>query len=148
MLRIEHVRTNLPQGFDQLRKEARADGFTFMDRLAADWEGGRMRFDGEGERLLAAFAEDTLAAVGGLTIDAFVTGALRMRRFYVRPGFRRSGLGRRLVNVLLRQSRKRGQLVVANAAKGSEAFWAACGFIEDTNDNHTHVLPPAKVAED
>ena len=35
-----------------------------------------------------------LAGVGGLTIEPVVPGALRLRRFYVRPSFRRAGVGR------------------------------------------------------
>ena len=62
-------------------------------RLASDWASGAMRFDRPGEALLAAYSEGVLAAIGGITIDPIVPDALRMRRFYVRPAFRRTGIG-------------------------------------------------------
>jgi hypothetical protein len=46
-----------------------------------------MRFDRPGEGLLTAYSAGVLAAIGGITIDPIVPDALRMRRFYVRPGF-------------------------------------------------------------
>jgi hypothetical protein len=75
-----------------MRREARAEGHQFLDRLASDWASGAMRFDRPGEALLAAYSEGVLAAIGGITIDPIVPDALRMRRFYVRPAFRRAGL--------------------------------------------------------
>jgi hypothetical protein len=40
------------------------------------------RFDRDSEALLAVRVGGTLAGIGGLTIDPFVSNALRMRRFY------------------------------------------------------------------
>ena len=54
-----------------------------------------MRFERPGEALLAAYSEGVLAAIGGITIDPIVPDALRMRRFNVRPAFRRPVLGAR-----------------------------------------------------
>ena len=83
-------------GFDALRAEARSEGHSFVERLAADWEAHRMRFDRHGEVLLAARVTGVLAGIGGLTIEPGMPGALRMRRFYVRARFRRAGIGRTL----------------------------------------------------
>lgn len=74
---------NLPPGFHALREQARAEGYLFVERVAADWEERRMRFDCEGEVLLAAHVTGVLAGIGGLTIEPVLPGALRMRRFYV-----------------------------------------------------------------
>jgi hypothetical protein len=71
-----------PAGFDALREEARAEGYLFVERLAADWEARRMRFDGDGEALLAAHVAGVLAGIGGLTIEPVLRDALRMWRFY------------------------------------------------------------------
>ena len=133
---IEH----LPAGFDALREEARAEGYLFVERLAADWEARRMRFDGNGEALLAAHVTGVLAGIGGLTQEPAIPGALRMRRFYVRIAYRRGGVGRALAAAVLEEPRRAGRTITANAATGSEAFWEALGFMADRRDSFTHIL--------
>src|ERR1700724_4115347 len=100
-LELEPVLDALPAGFDALRAEALAEGVREVERLASDWEAGRTRFDRGGEALLAARVNGVLVGIGGLTMEPVVPGALRMRRFYVRPAFRRIGVGRQLVTALL-----------------------------------------------
>jgi GNAT superfamily N-acetyltransferase len=136
---LQLVIENLPAGFDALREEARAEGYLFVERLAADWEVRRMRFDGNGEALLAAHATGVLAGIGGLTIEPVVPGALRMRRFYVRLLFRRAGVGRTLATALLERARATGLLVTVNAAPASVSFWESLGFVPDVRDGHTHL---------
>jgi GNAT superfamily N-acetyltransferase len=137
--KLQRVTEELPAGFDALRAEARAEGYLFVERLATDWLSGTTRFDREGEALLAARVNGVLAAVGGLTIEPVVPDALRMRRFYVRLGYRRSGIGRRLATALLERARSANGLVTVNAAPASAAFWESLGFVPDARDGHTHV---------
>jgi GNAT superfamily N-acetyltransferase len=139
-VRLERVIGELPSGFDSLRAEARAEGYRHLDRLAADWASGALRFDRPDEALLAGHVDNELAAVGGLTIDPAVPGALRMRRFYVRRQFRRCGIGRRLATALLERAAAAGRPVTVNAGAGSAPFWTALGFTPDPRDGHTHVL--------
>ena len=84
MLRLEPVIENLPSDFDGMRAEAYVEGYR-LERLATDWAAGTTRFDRDGEVLLGARMDEILAGIGGLTLDPVVSGALRMRRFYVRP---------------------------------------------------------------
>ena len=49
--------------------------------------------------------EGVLAAIGGITIDPIVPDALRMRRFYVRPAFRRTGIRGEIAQALLKSAR-------------------------------------------
>lgn len=86
---------------DGLQVEARAEDFRFVDRLVDEWATGANRFARKGEVLLAAQVEGDLAGIGGLTLGAALTGALRMRQFYVRPAYRRLAIGCGLVEVLL-----------------------------------------------
>jgi GNAT superfamily N-acetyltransferase len=141
MLAFERVIDRLPAGFDDMRSEATAEGYQFVERLSTEWEANATRFDRDGEALLAAHASDVLAAIGGITFDPVVTGASRMRRFYVRRLFRGNGIGRGLVEALLAYPRRAGRIVVVNAARGSSPFWEAVGFVPDTRDGHTHILP-------
>jgi GNAT superfamily N-acetyltransferase len=138
---LEQVLSELPAGFDDLRREARIDGHTHMDRLAADWISGANRFDAAGEALLAAFVSGELAGVGGLTIEPTDATGLRMRRFYVRPRCRRHGIGRCLAEALMARARARTTVVVLNAeTELASRFWEALGFAADRRDGHTHIL--------
>jgi GNAT superfamily N-acetyltransferase len=100
-MRLERILEELPAGFDMLRAEACAEGYRRVDRLAEGWLTGTMRFNGKGEALIAAHLDEDLTGIGGLTIDPSQSGALRMRRFYVRTALRRNGIGRALAEYLL-----------------------------------------------
>ena len=136
---LQPVIDELPAGFDALRAEAHAEGYRFVERLATDWMSGTIRFDREGEALLAARLSGVLAGIGGLTIEPVVPHALRMRRFYIRLAYRRSGIGRMLVTALLERARSTSRLVTVNAGPGSAAFWESLGFAPDARDGHTHI---------
>ena len=136
---LQRVTMELPAGFDALRAEARAEGYRFVERLATEWVSLIARFDRDWEALLAARVNGVLAGIGGLTIDPVVLDALRMRRFYVRPAYRRSGIGRKMATALLEPARSAGGLVTVNAAPASTAFWESLGFAADARDGHTHV---------
>jgi GNAT superfamily N-acetyltransferase len=134
----------LPAGLDDVRAEAIAEGYRFVERLSNDWEANAARFRRDGEALLAGYVSRRLAAIGGITLDPVAADALRMRRFYVRRAFRGQGIGRRLVDALLENSRRTGRIVVVNAARGSSPFWEAVGFVPDARDGHTHILLPSR----
>jgi hypothetical protein len=78
-IETEVIIEDLPGGFDVLR----AGGFHQIDRLRTDWDAGTIRFDRDGEALLAVRVNGTLAGIGGVTVDPVVPSALRMRRFSV-----------------------------------------------------------------
>jgi GNAT superfamily N-acetyltransferase len=137
-VRFQRVVNELPADFKAMRREARAEGHEFLDRLASDWASGAMRFDRPGEVLLAAYSNGVLAAIGGITIDPIVPEALRMRRFYVRPAFRRGGIGREIAQALLERARS-VPVVTLNAAVKSVPFWESLGFVPQAGDGHTHI---------
>ncbi len=144
-LRLQAVAVALPPGFGDMQVEARAEGYRFLDRLAADWETGTVQFNRDGEALFAAWHNDALAGIGGITLDPAISDVLRMRRFYVRAAFRRGGIGRALAHALLGHARRSGKPVLVNA--GTEIappFWEALGFAPDPDGTgHTHRLPSA-----
>jgi GNAT superfamily N-acetyltransferase len=140
MIRLERIVDALPADFDALRAAARAEGFGMLDVLAADWKAQKIRFDGDGEALVAGYSDDSLAGVGGMTLDPFTLGALRMRRFYVPVSYRRLGIGEAIAGALLARPATAGRIVTTNAAPGSEAFWESLGFIPARRERQTHVL--------
>ncbi len=114
MIQIARIVERLPEGIGALRAEADAEAIGGPARLMAQWEDGAQRFAGDGEALFAAFADGELAGFGGVTIErAAGEPAMRMRHLYVRPGFRRSGVGRALAGArppMNRQGVKPAQL--------------------------------------
>ena len=144
LVRLQPVVDQLPADFDTVQAQARAEGYRFLDRLASDWASGAMRFDRPGEALLAAYSEGVLAAIGGITIDPIVSDALRMRRFYVRPAFRRAGIGREIALALLEGALQRVGVVTLNAAVKSVPFWENLGFVPQARDGHTHIWREAE----
>jgi len=137
--RLEAVVKHLPDGFDVLRAEARTEGHLFVERLFTDWVSRTNRFDRAGEALLAARVNGVLAGIGGITIEPVVAGAVRMRRFYIRPVFRRNRVGHQLATALLNRVGV-GRPITVNAALASFSFWESVGFIRDPRDGHTYIL--------
>ena len=139
-VRLEPVIDRLPKAFHAMRDEARNEGYRMLDTLAAEWSAGIMRFNRLGEALFAAYADNRLVGVGGITRDPAVPGALRMRRFYVAKDFRRRGIARQLALSLLDPKRAAGRPIVVNAGTGSETFWESLGFTPDRQHGHTHMM--------
>ena len=138
-VRLEAVADKLPADFETMRAEARAERYAFLERLANDWASGAMLFDRPGEALLAAYSEGVLVAIGGITVDPIVAEALRMRRFYVRRAFRRTGIGRAIAQALLERALRSVRVVTLNAAVDSVPFWEALGFVPEARHGHTHI---------
>ena len=143
-MRFQRVVNELPADFKAMRREARTEGHQFLDRLASDWVSGAMRFERPGEALLAAYSEGVLAAIGGITIDPIVPDALRIWRFYVRPAFRRTGIGGEVALALLEGALQRVRVVTLNAAVESVSFWEALGFVPEVRHGHTHIWRQAE----
>jgi nucleoside triphosphate diphosphatase len=139
-IRLERVAETPPTGFNALRNEARGEGYRMLDTLAAGWEAREIRFAQEGEALFAAYCDDHLVGVGGITRDPAIPEALRMRRFYVAKEYRRRGVARQLAFSLLHRKEVAGRPILVNAGAGSEAFWESLGFTADRQQGHTHMM--------
>jgi GNAT superfamily N-acetyltransferase len=139
MLQLVRITDGLPNGFDTLLAEARAEGVRNMDLLAEQWASGAQRFESGG--LFAAFVESELAGVGGVSAEATMT-AMRMRRLYVRPGYRRSGIGRALAAAMMQQGFEGADVLTVNARASDAAapFWEALGFEPVGESGYTHQL--------
>jgi GNAT superfamily N-acetyltransferase len=124
----------LPPPWDALAPliaESETEGFRFLLPLRADYDAGRVRFDGPGEALLGVYAGDELIAIGGLTIDPYVgdprTG--RVRRVYVRPAHRRRGVGGRLLAALEAAARPHFDVLLLRTDTAAAArFYERLGY--------------------
>ena len=146
---LRHLK-HLPPGLTLLRTEAAADGFRFLDRLVAEWDSGSNRFDAPGERLLGAFLDDRLVAIGGLNIDPYAdeAGTARLRHVYVLKAERRRGLARMLVRRLLDDAREAGfsQVRLLTDTVAGARFYESLGFSSLRSPHGSHVMPLWRVS--
>jgi len=143
LIQLIRIIDDLPDGFDALLADAASEGVGNMARLAEGWTSGERRFDGDGEALLGALLGGTLVGVGGLSIEsAVVEPARRLRRLYVRPGFRRQSVARTLASALIQEGLDQVDLLTVNAAASPAAapFWEAQGFSRNAKGPWTHAL--------
>ena len=64
-----------------LEKEAVGAGFRFLTRLINEWHSGANRFDAPGECLMAAYLNQQLIGIGGLSVDPYAdNNVARLRR--------------------------------------------------------------------
>jgi N-acetylglutamate synthase-like GNAT family acetyltransferase len=134
--------THLPPQMANLEKEAVAEGCRFLTRLISEWNSGTNRFDAPGEFLMAAYLNQRLVGIAGLSVDPFTherTG--RLRRVYVAPASRRLQVGRRLVSALLAHAALHFESVrlFTDTSEGS-AFYLRCGFTRTDDAHATHIV--------
>ncbi|MDQ6640688.1 MAG: GNAT family N-acetyltransferase [Pseudomonadota bacterium] len=89
-----------------------------------------------GGQLLLAYVEGELAGCGALRrfADADDANACEMKRLYVRPAFRRFGLGRVLAQALLDDARRAGYSAILldtlDDMEAARELYASLGFVE------------------
>jgi len=87
-------------------------------------------------QFLLAFVDGALAGCGGLRAlaDVDYANACEMKRLYVRPAFRRFGLGRALAQALLDEARHAGYSVMLldtlDDMESARGLYASLGFEE------------------
>lgn len=139
---LEQVHTNLPEGFDVLLHSSLRTGVRNMALLSQNWEAGAERFDRQGEALYAARIGNRLVGIAGTTREQnYSEPAMRMRRLYVLPEYRRKGVARLLAQKCMDTGLKVAPILTCNA-RASEAagpFWLSLGFSEIDLPNITHV---------
>lgn len=86
--------------------------------------------------LLLAFVDGALAGCGGFRAlpDADDANACEMKRLFVRPAFRRFGLGRMLAEALIEEARRAGYsamlLDTLDEMESARELYASLGFVE------------------
>jgi len=142
MIEIRQIELPVP-GIEILRREARDEGYAFLDRLAEDWLSGKNRFDGPGEIFCGCVDDGALVGVGGLNRDPFLGDRHvgRIRRVYVRQAWRNRGVGQALVRSLLSTAQKSFRSVRLRAENaGAARLYERIGFTAIEDLNATHIL--------
>lgn len=142
MRSIQNIQLPVP-GIVDLAADARAEKYAFIDRLLLEWAGNQNRFEAEGEALCGVLDEGIVVAIGGLNCDPFLRLADvgRMRRIYVRPAWRRQGIGEGLVLHLLGEARKTFRSVRLRTENEAAArLYERLGFDPIHDPHATHIL--------
>lgn len=141
-MKIVRVAGSLPDGFERLILAARAEGVRNLDRLKQQWASHEQRFDRDGAALFAAYVDDELIGLGGVTPETgLAEPAMRMRRFYIHPVYRRKGHGGELARAVMDYGLSVTPLLTGNARATPQAgpFWEALGFRQEYLPNITHI---------
>lgn len=137
---IEPASPHIPEGLATLSEAAAAERVRIVRVVIERWVDGEERFDAVGERLLVAVADGEVVGVGGLSQCPDIAGALRMRRFYVHPAWRRRGVARALAEALVASGFEHSDVLTCNAGATAAAapFWEALGFDPVAQPGITH----------
>lgn len=143
---LARLRPTMP-AFPALMEESRQEGFWMLVRLHDGWTSRRNRFCKRGEALFGAWAGKDLVGVCGLNVDPYFPGPGqgRVRHLYVRPAWRRHGVGRRLVEAVIECAGARFTVLNLRAPATAFAFYEALGFLRVEGAEyltHRMLLPP------
>src|SRR5687768_13015391 len=111
----------LPDGLALLADAAEIEGIRIVTTVVDRWRDGSERYDREGEALLAAVSDGEVVGIGGLSRCPHVENALRVRRFYVAPGWRRRGVARALASSLIEAGLGHADVLTCNARASAAA---------------------------
>lgn len=135
-----------PYDWTEILSESQSEGHHMVSRLLADFRSGSNRFDAPGEALFVHVSDNAVVAVAGLNRekDSTFGRAGRIRRLYVIPKARGSGLGRCLVETLICSAGPHFDVLTVNAGTPDAAgFYEHLGFkpVHHPGITHTKELP-------
>jgi GNAT superfamily N-acetyltransferase len=144
-MQISRISLPLP-GLEELRAEAELQHFRFVERLISDWNSGLNTFNQPGEIFIGAHEGGHLIALGGLNKDPYAPGddTGRIRHLYVLAKWRGRGVGRALVDCLLKAAAGRfSEIRLRTNTPEASNFYSRCGFdrIDDETASHRRKIP-------
>lgn len=148
MINIQRVEAVPFAGFEALRLESEQEGYRFLLRLEEEWANAKNRFSLKGEGLFRITYEEELIGIGGITHDPYVleNNFGRLRRFYIKPNWRRKGIGQLLLEyILLESSLRFKEVSLRTDTNSASQFYEKNGFIRVKGKVHqTHVFYPKR----
>ena len=143
LVAIEPLHDLTSSSVGELVAESERFGLRLVRRLADEWVTGANRFDRPGEILFGALVDGRLVGVCGLTIDPYAGDERigRLRHLYVLSAFRRMGVGRQLVERVMKAAHGRFDAVHLRTNDAAAAcLYEKLGFRRDVGrGDHTHV---------
>ena len=139
---LRRAEDELPVGFQALMQRSQDEGIKNMSMLRENWVSGAERFDKNGAALFGAFIENELVGLGGTTKELEYTGsAMRMRRLFVLPQWRRKGVAGLIALQCMDWGLQSAKTLTRNAQASAAAapFWERMGFEPVSLPRITHI---------
>ena len=124
-----------------LVSKSEEEGYGMVKRLVEDYTKGVNKFDGNGEALFVC-KNPMIQAIGGINIESSneYQGAGRIRRVYVLPSVRGTGVGRMIIESIIAHSIDRFELLTCNVGPlESWGFYERLGFKRVSKKGITHI---------
>jgi GNAT superfamily N-acetyltransferase len=138
-IKLERVADRLPDSFDALLQDARADGHLHMARFAHEFANTPHMF----HAVFAGYIDGHLAGLGAITDEPTQPAqrVWRMRRLYVLRAFRGRAVAQTITKALLEVAQGQARTLTVHAGnEGAVRFWEAMGFSPSTDTTWTHSL--------
>jgi len=116
---------------EQIRIESEQEGYRFVNRLISDWLNDTNRFNLKGEGFYGVWAKEELIAIGGINQDPYsqTNSSGRLRRFYVRPFWRRKKVGQKLLgHILTNHTSFFDEITLFTDTEAASHFYESFGF--------------------
>jgi GNAT superfamily N-acetyltransferase len=116
----------------ELLEASLAEGHGLIRRTISEFDSGKNRFDRAGEALyVARDASRRFVGICGLNIDPYLNDPAvgRVRHLYVLPPYRRAGVARALLDVVMTAARGRFRLLrIRTKNPAADALYRSAGF--------------------
>ncbi|MBM7035030.1 GNAT family N-acetyltransferase [Vibrio ulleungensis] len=125
-----------PIGLEELVRESELEGFRFLTRLSNELDSNGKAFDQQGETLMVVRDADRLIAIGGISN---YDGVARLRRFYVKKAYRKSGVGTLLLqNLEMFASQYFSRITLFTDTASASKFYEARGYTPAAESRVSH----------
>jgi GNAT superfamily N-acetyltransferase len=132
----------------RLAKEAKLEGFNFVQRTIDEWGEGINRFSGHGEILWGVFDDGQCIGIGGLNIDPYANDPKvgRVRHVYVSKSYRKRGVASEILDMVIKRSKDSFKILRVSTHKPGQTnpeadkFYEYIGFKKDEGEKQTHRL--------
>ena len=128
----------------QLVEESTIEGFHHLQRLVKDYDAGTNRFNKGGEALFIATNNGDIVGVCGLNQDPLAGNQEvgRVRRLYVLPDARCFGIGRLLMEAVIKEAKNYYRMLVLKTENpAADLFYQSIGFsVQADSENDTHFV--------
>jgi len=105
---IERVTYLEEYNLNLLLDDSISEGYKMVQKLHDEYTDGSNRFNRFGESLFVAIIDEEVIGIGGLNIDPYLDlfDVGRVRHLYVLPRHRSSGVGKKLLGMIIEEAKK------------------------------------------
>jgi len=125
-----------------LEREADEEGYKFVGRAIREFENGDNSFSQRGEILYGVYSKSRCLGVCGLNIDPYTTktGIGRVRHLYVSSKYRRMGIAKVLIDIIIVRAEKYFDILRLKSTKDAIGFYDKLGFEQKNEEHESHRL--------